>query len=464
MPNWNSLDTASAFQHIDENAHEYVERLRALLRMPSVAVRNEGLDECAAYLADRLRDLGLESAVIPTQTCPMVVAAESQPDPSRPTLLLTSHYDVQPPEPLDMWTYPPYDAHIEGDRITARGATDAKGNLVALLSALDAIRETSGQFPINIKVMFDGAEEQGSPQIDGFLAEHRDRIEADAIVTYDAGFAPTDHPFIWLGSSGKLSVEMRATGSTKDMHSSRARLAPHGGWKLIHALSTMRSPDGRVTIDGFDDNVRPPNADERAILETYPWDDASYMEELGCTEFLGGVTGTRALEKLLFEPSFSITGLNSGYQGQGTKEVLPHLAIAKLEFRLAANQTADEIYEKLQAHLQRHGFGEMSLERLSWTDPTQAPLDSDIATALTSAARAVYGKPVAIKPRHESSGRQAIWLGQQIGAPSAISGIGPPNWRGHAPDEFMLVSYYINGIKFIVATIAEYARRTSAGA
>lgn len=445
------LDVASA---IDRNAETYISQLQTLIRLPSVAVRHEGLDECASQLARDIDALGLEARIIPTPTCPMVFG-QSEQRSNRPTLLLTSHYDVQPPEPLSEWAHPPYAAYRDGERLIGRGATDAKGNLVAILAALDAIRTTRGNFPLNIKLLFDGAEEQGSPQLDRFFADHGRLLQADAVVTFDAGFTPTDHPFIWLGSSGMLNVEIEATGGDKDLHSSRARLGRHAGWDLTHVLASIRKNDGTIAINGFYDNVRSPNPVEQALLDTYPWDDEAYQHELGIDAFPNGVSGHNALHRLLFSPSCTITGLASGYAGTGSKEVLPARALAKLEFRLVANQTADEIFQKLLAHLHQGGTGHLELRRLESTDPTQSPLDSPISRSLTRAAERVYRRPVAVKPRHESSGRQAIWLAEQLGIPGAMSGIGPPNWRGHAPNEFILVPYFIQGIKYIAATIQE---------
>lgn len=447
----------SLAKRIEQDSEEYIERLRAVLRIPSVAVRNEGLEECAGFLAKNMTDVGLHVQIIPTPTCPMLFGASDQ-RADRPTLLLTSHYDVQPPEPLENWTHPPYEAYRDGDRLIARGATDAKGNLVAMLAALEVVRARLGDYPVNVKVLFDGAEEIGSPQLDDFMARHHRSLRADAVLTFDAGFAPDDHPFIWLGSSGMLNVELRTAGGNKDLHSSRSRLAEHSGWALVHALGTIRDSAGRVTIDGFYDHVRPPEPAERSLLERYPWDDSAYLAELGATSLPGGASGARALEKLLFEPSCTITGLASGYAGPGSKEVLPSSAIAKLEFRLVADQTSDDIFRKLQAHLARQGTAKLTLHRLSSTNPTQSPLESPIVHALSYAADQIYQRPVAIKPRHESSGRQAIWLGQELGVPAAISGIGPPNWRGHAPNEFMLIPYFLQGIGYIAATIEAYGQ------
>lgn len=455
------MDRDQLGQLIEAEAERSIEQLQRLIQLPSVAARNEGLDECAAHLAQELEAIGLTAQIFPTSICPMVFGQSTQ-RPDRPTLLLTSHYDVQPPEPIEAWSYPPYAATREGDRIIGRGATDAKGNLVAILAALRAIRQQSGDYPLNIKVLFDGAEEQGSPQIDEFFAAHHQDIAADAVVTFDAGFVPTDHPFAWLGSSGMLNLEIIATGTSKDLHSSRARLTPHAGWDLVHALATLRDSSGKITIDGFYDRVRQPNAAERAAIEAHPWDDAAYMGELGVTSFPDGLSGADALERLLFTPSLTITGLQSGYAGQGSKEVLPSSAVAKLEFRLVQDQTADEVFDLVEAHWQRLNVPNLVLNRLASTDPTQSPLDSAIVQALQAAANTAYGKSLAIKPRHESSGRQAIWLAQSLGVPGAISGVGPPNWRGHAPDEFILVPYFINGIKYVAATVQEFARRAAA--
>ncbi|MCM8749948.1 M20/M25/M40 family metallo-hydrolase [Thermomicrobiaceae bacterium CFH 74404] len=441
---------------VKHRSEHYIDVLQQLIQIPSVGSRPDFLDRCARRIDTLIEDLGFESRVLPTPACPMVFG-QSVPHLNAPTLLLTSHYDVQPAEPVEAWSVPPFEARQLGDKIIGRGATDAKGNLAALLAALDALRRVLGQYPLNIKLLFDGAEERGSPQLDEFLDTHAGLLKADAVVSFDAGFAPTDHPFIWLGSSGMLVLEVQATGSSKDLHSSRARLAPHAGWRLVHALASLRDTSGRITIQGFYDHVRPPDPDEFSILRSYPWDDSAYAEELGISEFPDNVTGIEALRKLLFEPSLTITGLDSGYTGPGWKEVLPAQAIARLEFRLVPNQTADDIYEKVERHFRAHQFEGITVTRLTSTDPTQSALNSPVTEAIMRAAKHVYGKPVAIKPRHESSGRQATWLAGKLGIAGAITGIGPPNWRGHAPDEFMLVPYFDDGIEYVANVILNFA-------
>ncbi|MFO7271407.1 M20/M25/M40 family metallo-hydrolase [Sphaerobacter thermophilus] len=444
-------DLSPVYAYVDEHADRMVADLQRLIRQPSISSANLGVRECAELLVEMMGDVGITARVIETDGLPVVYGEINSDRPEAPTLLIYTHYDVQPADPESDWESPPFEARRVGDRIIGRGATDAKGNLMAHLKAVEALRATTG-LPINVKFIFDGEEESGSPSLPAFVERHRDLLAADAALSFDGGFDAGDVPRVSLGTSGLLFVQMRARGGSKDLHSARARLVPNPAWKLVWALASIKGPDGRVRIEGFYDAVRPPTPLERSLLEQAGWDDEAQKRDLGVDEFLGGVSGVDALEQLLFTPTCNIAGFASGYVGEGNKTLLPATAAVNVDFRLVVDQDPADIFQRLRKHLDDHGFADVELHDLGSIEPSRVPADSPFARVVVEAARRVYGREPSLRPSESASGRQAVWLAGKLGIPGAGTGIGPPDWRGHAANEFITVRHYLAGIKY-AATI-----------
>ncbi len=369
-------------------------------------------------------------------------------EPDAPTLLHYSHYDVQPGDADDpLWDAPPFEAKRFGDRIVGRGTTDAKGNLMSFVQAVKALTATSG-LPINLKFIFDGEEESGSPSLPGFVEQHRDTLAADAILGFDGGFGAGDRPRVSLGNSGLLTCQLRARGGSKDLHSARARLVPNAAWKLVWALNSMKGPDGRVNIEGFYDDVRPVSTRERELLEEAGFNDAEWHEDLGVDRFLNSVTGVDALEQLLFTPTCNINGFASGFVGDGAKTLLPSTATVNLDFRLVMDQDPVDIFRKLRRHLDATGFGDVELLERGFIEPSRTDADAPFARIVADAAREVLEREPSLLPTGDASGRTTLWIATRLGIQGAGTGVGPPDWRGHAANEFMLVPYFLNGIKY----------------
>lgn len=453
-------DLDQVYQFIDAHAQSEIEDLQRVVRQPSVSSTNTGVRDCAALLVSLMTGYGIDARVMDTAGLPVVFGRIAADRPHAPTLLIYTHYDVQPGGDESEWTAPPFEARIVGDRMIGRGTTDAKGNLMAHLEAVRALRATTG-LPINLKFIFDGEEESGSPSLPAFVEQHRDLLRADAALSFDGGFEAGDLPRINLGSSGLLTVQLRARGGRKDLHSARARLVPNPAWKLVWALASLKSRDGRIAIDGFYDAIRPPSAAERRLLEESGWDDAAQQENLGVDEFLGGVSGVDALQQLLFTPTCNISGIASGYVGEGSKTLLPATATANLDFRLVADQQPDDILQKLRRHLDAHGFADIEVAGGSGIEPSRTSPDSPFAQVVVEAACQVYGRQPALRPTGDASGRQAVWLAGKLGIPGAGTAIGPPDWRGHAADEFMTLGHYLNGIKYAATIWTLYGRQPS---
>ena len=454
-------DLQQVYRYIDDHADSMISDLQRVIRQPSISSANVGVRECAALLVEMMGDLGIESWVAETEGLPVVFGKINEAGPEALTLVIYNHYDVQPADPESDWESPPFEARIVGDRIIGRGATDAKGNLMAHLKAVEALRATTGM-PINIKFVFDGEEESGSPSLPGFVNSNLDLLAADAALSFDGGFDAGDRPRINLGSSGLLFVQMRATGGSKDLHSARARLVPNPAWKLVWALASMKGPDGRILIDGFYDAIRRPSDLERGLLEQAGWNDDAQKKDLGVDQFLGGVSGVDALEQLLFTPTCNIAGFASGYVGEGNKTLLPSTAAVNVDFRLVADQDPDDIYEKVRKHLDSHGFSDIEISSESGIEPSRTAADSPFAKIVAEAARQVYNQEPTVRPTGDASGRQGVWLAGKLGIPGAGTAVGPPDWHGHAANEFMTLSHYINGIKY-AATIWTLFSQTALG-
>lgn len=443
----------AVYRAVDENAGRFVADLQRVVRQPSISSQNIGVRECAELIVAMMGELGIAARVMETDGLPVVYGEIRAPRADAPTLVIYNHYDVQPPEPLDEWTHPPFGAEIVDGVLYGRGATDAKGNLLCHIKAVDAFRRAGAPLPCHVKFLFDGEEESGSPSLPAFVAAHTDLLAADAALSFDGGFAAGDRPQIGFGSSGLLYVEIRARGGSKDLHSARARLVENPAWRLVWALAGLKGPDERVNLPGFYDPIRPPSAPERASLEQTGWDDAAQMQELGVTRFLGGVSGVAAFERLLFTPTCNIAGFATGWMGEGHKTVLPSRAACRLDFRLVADQDPTTILAALRRYLDDHGCADFEVEDMGSIEPSRTALDTPFAALVVESARRVYGVEPAVRPTGDASGRQGVWLGGRLGGiPAAGTGVGPPDWHGHAADEFITLDHYLNGIKY-AATI-----------
>ena len=447
------------YRYVDENQDRLIGDLQKLVQQPSISSSGEGVEACAKLLASMMEDVGIEAQVLPTAGLPVVFGHAKADVEDAPTLLIYTHYDVQPAGEADEWSSPPWEARRVGDKIIGRGTTDAKGNLVPSLKAVEALRATGG-LPINIKFLFDGEEESGSPSLPGFVDEHTELLAADAAMSFDGGFDAGDVPRVHLGSSGMLYIKLRAKGGENDLHSARARLVPNPAWTLIWALNTMQDRDYRkITIDGFYDDILPPSTRERELLEQAGWNDEEQKKSLGVDEFIGGASGVDALQQLLFTPTCNISGFKAGYVGAGRKSLLPSTAEVNIDFRLVHAQRPEDILEKVKAHLTKYGFDDIEIFGESGVEPSRTNPDDPFVQVMVDAAQTIYQKHPTVRPTGDASGRQGPWLATKLGIPGAASTIGPPDWRGHAADEFMTVHHFLNGIKYAATIWSNWSER-----
>jgi acetylornithine deacetylase/succinyl-diaminopimelate desuccinylase-like protein len=447
------LSLEQVYSHIDAHAEAFIQELCAFVQQPSRTGVLEEVRACAEYTAELGRAAGWAAELVRLDDLAPIVLLERAGPPGSPTLLLYSHYDVISPEPVAEWTYPPFSATRVDGRIVGRGTTDAKANVLALVKGVQALAAVRGQPPCSVKLILEGEEERGSSNLPAFVDACRDRLAADAALSFDGGIDPSGVPKIGLGTSGMLYVELSAQGARKELHSAGARLYVNPAWRLIWALASLKGPDERVLLDGFYDAVVPPTARDRELMAAMPWDDARQLAEAGLPSFLTGVRGLEAVERLLFQPGLALCGLVSGFTGEGPKAIIPNRATAKLEFRIVPNQTPEGVLAQLRRHLDQHGFGDIDVCTLATVETARTSPDAAIVAASVAAARDLYGEPM-LKPTEEYAGRQGAWFGTRLGIPGVQTGIGPPGNRAHATDEFVTEEHFLKGIK-LAATILE---------
>ncbi|MHB0870513.1 MAG: M20/M25/M40 family metallo-hydrolase [Chloroflexota bacterium] len=443
------------FQYVDANRDRMLEELFTLLRQPSISTQNVGVAETAQMLAEMMRDAGIKTTVYETPGFPIVYGELLSPNATR-TLLVYGHYDVQPPEPLELWNSPPFEPTIRDGRIYGRGTGDNKGQLFAHVKAAEAFLRTRGQLPVNVKFVFEGEEEISSPSLRPFMEGHRDLLKADAALTADAPGHESGRQQINCGLKGMCYVEIRAKGANKDLHSMRAPMVPNPAWKLVHALASMKDRDGRILIPGFYDRVRQPNAAELAAVEAIPNDAPVQRALLEVDEFIGG--DEMYYHNFVFGNSCNIAGLTSGYQGKGKKTVLPCRASAKIDFRLVPDQTPEEIFEKVQAHLKSSGFGDLEVEFLGGLNPSRTPVDHPYVQTVVRAVRFATGKEPIVSPSMGGSGPDYLFTGV-LGLPSVWLPLSPHDSNNHAPNESIFLEGFFEAIKISAAVMEEMRTR-----
>ncbi|MDO8615759.1 MAG: M20/M25/M40 family metallo-hydrolase [Dehalococcoidia bacterium] len=459
------------FRHIDDHNDDAIQSLIDLCRLPTVSAQKRAIAETAEHVAALLRALGFETQVLPKPVLSEAEGREGAQTGGRPsghpvvyaeargasprTLLFYDHYDVQPAEPLDLWSSPPFEPALRDGKLYGRGVSDNKGNIAARLAAIRAWREVRGELPCAIKFCIEGDEEIGSPQMEEFVAEHRELLAADACIWEGGGVTWEGLPQVVLGVKGLLYVQLEVGTVNRDAHSSYGTVLPNAAWRLAWALSTIKGPDERILIDGFFDAVRPPTPEERAAIEAMPREDAETLASFGIKEALLGVRGVDYIARHLFEPTATIDGLSSGYEGEGPKTVLPARAMAKMDFRLVPDQDPHDVLAKLRAHLDRHGFADVRVTDLGGEHPARTPVTDPFVRVMRDAIREAYGAEAVIVPAMAGTGPLYPFI-QTLGLPTADCGIGYPDAHIHAPDENIRIEDFRRGTKAIAALLGRF--------
>jgi len=452
-------DLTAIFAHIDAHRQEYLDRLFTYLRQPSISAHGLGIAETAEHIAGVMRPLGLEPRIIPTSGWPLVLG-ERNDRPGAPTVILYGHYDVQPPDPLELWDSPPFEPTIRDGKIYARGVGDNKGQHFAQILGIEATLAVLGTLPCNVKVLLEGEEEIGSPRMPEFIREHRDELTADLVITADGPTHESGQGTLHFGVRGVLSFELRARGANHDLHSGNwGGIAPNPIWTLIHLLGTMKNDQGTVTIDGFYDNVQPLTPLEREALEALPVDLPKIKRDLDL-DALDAPAERGFFERLSAWPTFTINGFHGGYGGPGSKTVLPHEAYVKCDIRLVEAQTADEVFAKVEAHVRKYGPN-VAIVRQGSMDPSKTPIESVYTAPLVGAITAAQGTPLLV-PALGGSLPDYVFT-KILGIPAFGTPYANADEANHAPNENLEIERFYNGIKTGAAVLAYLGALEPAG-
>jgi acetylornithine deacetylase/succinyl-diaminopimelate desuccinylase-like protein len=450
-------DFTAIDRYITDHLDDSLAELSRLCAQPSVSAQMLGIHECAGLVGEMLRRRGFKVEIIPTEGSPVVYAeAEGNSDK---TLLFYNHYDVQPPEPLELWESPPFQPTIRDGKMFARGVSDDKGHIQCRLSALDAVKAARGSYPCRIKFVIEGEEETSSVHLEEFVITHADKLKADACVWEFGGVNHEGTPVQHLGLRGICYVELSVKTGTLDAHSGLGgSIFPNAAWRLVWALNTLKGPDERIRIPGHYDNVKPPSARDLELIANLPDDSDDMLKRYGLKGFLKGMTGGPELRREeVFVPTCTICGLTAGYQGPGSKTVLPAQASAKVDFRLVPDQTPQEILEKLRKHLDAEGFSDVEITYLGGEAPGRTDPDHPFVKLTLDAAREAYGKEPIVMPMIGGSGPNHVFL-DTLKAPIVTAGVGYPGSQAHAPNENMVIENFVQGVKHTARIVEMFGR------
>ena len=454
------MDALTAY--LEQHQDQFVDDLKAVLRIPSVSAQPQHKDDCmrcARHLEEHLKSLGMQKVqVFPTAGHP-VVYAEWLGAPGKPTALVYGHYDVQPPEPLELWQTKPFEPVVRDGKLFARGAVDDKGQVYMHLKAIEAHMKVNKALPINLKLVIEGEEEVGSDHLEQFLREHRAMLDADVIVVSDTAMLGPDQPALTYGLRGILYTQIEVTGPAHDLHSGHfggAVMNPANA--LASIISALKDGDGRITVPGFYDSVRAVSAAEREAMKAIPFDEAAYLKEAGAPA-PSGEKGFTTLERISIRPTLDVNGIWGGYQGEGSKTVLPGFAAAKVSMRLVPDQSGAALFPKFEAYVKKlapAGVTVKVIDLHSGTPFLTEPDNPMLQCARRALARA-WKKPAAMIREGGSIPVMATFQ-QTHGLPCILMGFGLDDDNVHAPNEKFSLTSYFGGTRSVAYLYEELAK------
>jgi acetylornithine deacetylase/succinyl-diaminopimelate desuccinylase-like protein len=443
-------------EYIEHSKDQYVEKLRILCQQPSVSAQNLGMTEAASLVEKFLKEAGFRVESFSLTNGPPVLFGELLSKRGGRTLLVYNHYDVQPVEPVELWTHPPFSATLRDGRVYARGASDNKGNIVSRLMAISAFLKVRGDVPCNIKWVIEGEEEIGSPHFNEFITQYQDRLTADSAIWEFGGLDYDDRPMVTLGLKGILYVEFKVQTALKDSHSARAAVVENPAWRLVRMLDTIQDEDGRILIEGWYDDVKPFTPEELEVIRAMPLEEHSIRDELGIKHFLYGLTGFEFKKAFYGNPTANIAGIWSGYTGPGHKTVLPSVAQAKMDFRLVPEQDPVKLAGKLRQHLAKHGFGDVEVKLQAENPAARTPINSPIAKIAAKSGKEVFQKEPVTLVTSAASGPMHFFT-NTLKLPTVAIGCNHSRSNTHAPDENQRIDVFVQGAKWIARVVEDFA-------
>ena len=448
------------FTNLDEKQAGYLEELKEYLRIPSVSTDPEHKADvlrCSEFLLGKLEAAGLEAESIEIDGNPLIYGEWTKAE-GKPTVLFYGHYDVQPADPIEEWRNPPFEPTEEGDLLVCRGATDDNGQSFTHINAVEALLETRGELPVNVKFLVEGEEEIGGHGIENFVIEDAGkRLACDAVVVSDTSLFAPGQPSLLYGLKGLAYMEIKVTGSERDLHSGTfGGAVANPGNALCQIIARLQDPKtGKILIPGFYDDALPLESWEREEFAKLPFDEAEYMADLGVSE-LFGEEGYSTLERAWTRPTCDVNGIYGGYQGEGAKTVIPAWAGAKVSMRLVPNQDPAKIARLFSDYVKKIAPPgvEVEVSDLHGAEPVLVDIQGPIADAAMDAQEQVWGaRPVRI--REGGSIPIVATFSKILQVPVLLIGHGLPDDRLHAPNEKFNISHFYKGIRTIVRLLDE---------
>ncbi len=433
--------------YLKEHQSGFLEELLDFLSIPSISSLPEhqkDVEDCAQWVANRLEVAGLENiSVLPTGGHP-VVYGEWLKAEGQPTVLIYGHFDTQPVDPLELWDSPPFEPLVAEEKVYARGASDDKGNMLAPILAIESLLKSEGKLPVNVKVLFEGQEEIGSPQLPDFVRQNKDLLTCDLVISADGWQWAEDQPSLLLGLRGLCALQVSVKGASGDLHS-----GGYGGavqnpiHALVKILADMRAVDGKVLVEGFYEDVQPLSQEDRENIAAVPFDEVAYKSEVGVDELVGEA-GYSVLERIWARPTLEVNGIWGGFQGEGVKTVLPNEAHAKITCRLVANQKSQKIANLVKDHIEKHLPAGVTVTveiEKSVAEPYLMPTNHPANKAARDILERLYSKP----PLYTRNGGSIPFCGlmlEILGVYTLNFAFGLEDEGAHAPNEFFRLSSF----------------------
>lgn len=436
-----------------EHRERHLQELTDFLRIPSISALSEHKEDmttAANWLVQSFQDAGLENVSIDATDGHPVVYGDWLHAEGKPTILVYGHYDVQPVDPLELWETPPFEATVRDNKLYARGASDDKGQVFMHIKAVEALMKSFGKLPVNVKFMIEGEEEVGSPNLEKYIEENKEKLASDIIVISDTGMVGPGKPAVLYGLRGLAGVQIDVKGAKGDLHSGlyggAVQNALHA---LAHILGSFRDAEGTIQVEGFYDNVRELSDDERAAFAAIPFDEQQVKDELQ-VDALFGEKGFTYYEQTWARPTLEVNGMYGGFSGEGIKTVLPNEASAKISCRLVPDQDPDEIVSKLKAHIAKHTLPGVTVEVTEFDKgkPFIAPFDHPAIQAASRSYEKVYETPTSFI-RGGGSIPIVAAFDEILQVPVVLMGFGLDTENFHAPNEHFHLENFDQGLRVL---------------
>lgn len=434
-------------KHIDSQIKNMLLDLQTLIRIPSVSAKNQNLIECATAVEKLMSNAGINSEILyleDKKITPPIVFGEirSKNNPNGKTLLFYNHYDVQPEDPIDEWNFPPFSGKTSGNYIYGRGASDDKGELITRIKAVESFIRETGDIPCNVKFIVEGEEEIGSSHVEQYLIKYREKFRCDCIIWEFGYINEKNIPIVSLGMKGLLYVELIAFGPNKDTHSSLAVIIENPAWKLIKLLDSMVDEKGRILIEGWYSDVRDFLPEEETILASEIFQEEPFKTEYGITNFLGNIKGIEIKKALCGYPTCNISGLVSGYTGQGAKTIIPSYAKVKLDFRLVPDMIPQKQFELLKKHLEKQLLKNIDIKFIHGEPAARTSYNDPFVKLINESTREMFGETIL---NVSSAGTGPMYSFQKIlNAPSVSLGCTYLYSKIHSPNEYARIDFLVS--------------------